>query len=83
MPKVSLTPALADAICKLVEAGNRPHHAAKKMGVTESTWSRWVRQGSGAENPPVPECIELVQRIEKITIQQIEQRLEAALERGD
>lgn len=80
MPRqTSLSPALADAICKLIEAGHQPNRAAYKMGVSRSTWSRWIRQGNGQESPQTPECADLVARIEGITLRQIEDRVEAAL----
>ena len=50
MAKLKLTEQLIEDAAKLIEAGNYQKHVAQALGVDESTWYRWLREGEQSED---------------------------------
>ncbi len=66
MPKtLTINDVLVDTVCNLIRNGETPSQAFKACGVSPSTRTRWIRRGRGLEEPPSPECEELVRQIDE------------------
>ena len=50
MAKLKLNKQLIEDAVKLIEAGNYQKHVAQALGVDESTWYRWLREGEQSED---------------------------------
>ena len=50
MAKSKLTEELIKEAARLIEAGNYQKHVAQALGVDESTWYRWLREGEQSED---------------------------------